>query len=302
MPVLLNVSNIIRQDLFRRSDWMRPAAIYHYTTTEAFFRIVESQELWLSDYAYLNDASEIHHGLDIASRAVGELIDTECEEFGLFGNVIARAKANPPRLCVACFSLQRDSLSQWRAYSHGGCGVALGFGAAELVTGLGYPDDIHLSRVVYADRQKKRLLRHFVHCFKVARQIDQRSNNPRWLEYYDDFMLAVLFELAALCKDSGFSDEREVRLFFQESKVLREIYGPVLKRFRLASGILVPYVSTNDLHRGREREEKQNRLNLAEVVVGPHPKMALVARSVTEYLESKGYDDVPVRTSTVPFR
>lgn len=303
MPVVLQVPRIVRQDLIRRADWMRPAPIYHYTTTEAFFQIVESQELWLSDHSYLNDASEISHGLELAARAVRELIEADHQDIQIFHDVLTRAESNPPRMCLACFSLQRDSLSQWRAYSGGGCGVALGFGSDELVSGLKYPDDINLARVVYSHRQKRRLMRHFVHFFKMARQVDRQSDKPRWLEPYPNLMWSLLFELAALCKDGGFSDEREVRLLFQESTALREHFGPVVKRFRPAGGVLVPYVSTNDFHRiGLDSDTHRGRLNLFEVVVGPNSKMELVARGVAEYLESKGYQNVRVHKSSIPFR
>jgi len=40
--------------------------VYHYTTVAAFKSIIDSQELWLTDYAYLNDSSEVRHGLELA--------------------------------------------------------------------------------------------------------------------------------------------------------------------------------------------------------------------------------------------
>ena len=91
--------------------------VYHYTTLDALQKIVESQELWLTDYAYLNDSSEVHHGLNLAKEALStQLASLTRDERQIFEALFKLQTENQPRICVACFSFERDSLSQWRGY------------------------------------------------------------------------------------------------------------------------------------------------------------------------------------------
>src|SRR5262249_9043057 len=107
-----------------------PPFLYHYTTLHALRGIMDSQVLWATDIRYMNDASELTYGIQIAretflgdsrpavQRLLSELVRVEgigdqLPDFSVF---------------VASLSQCRDSLSQWRAYSRGSLGVAIEFG------------------------------------------------------------------------------------------------------------------------------------------------------------------------------
>jgi len=50
----------------------RPRLIYHYTNDAGLIGIVEKGELWFTDAGFLNDPSELDHGVMVSSRRFGE--------------------------------------------------------------------------------------------------------------------------------------------------------------------------------------------------------------------------------------
>src|SRR5262245_41785149 len=99
-----------------------PHALHHYTTSRGLAEILRTGVIRATSAFYLNDSSEIIHGLD-RFRAV---VDTG---FGRSGNahehLIAAQFGNLDFLKsrdihVFCLSEEENQLSQWRAY--GGTG------------------------------------------------------------------------------------------------------------------------------------------------------------------------------------
>ena len=57
----------MRKGLVAKYDTSESPIVYHYTTPEGLWGIIDSGELWMSDYSYLNDAVELNYGLQLAS-------------------------------------------------------------------------------------------------------------------------------------------------------------------------------------------------------------------------------------------
>ena len=130
-------------DRLRNADDER--LIYHYCSAETLLAIVQNKTLRFSDINMLNDAEEGWWGYRIFEEAATNVInrtglpkeacaliegldktfvdkiDTLWSTSGL--NLIS---------FVSCFSTERDSLSQWRAYADDGRGFAIGFRVSEL--------------------------------------------------------------------------------------------------------------------------------------------------------------------------
>jgi hypothetical protein len=66
------IRSTVRNELLRLAQ-PKGEPIYHYKSLEGFQGIVESQDLWLTESAFMNDASEIEHGIEL-SREVFEAI------------------------------------------------------------------------------------------------------------------------------------------------------------------------------------------------------------------------------------
>jgi hypothetical protein len=279
--------------------------IYHYTTLGALKSIIENQELWLTDYKYLNDASEILHGMQVAREVFASAVsDASSESAAVLSALLEIPQDQLPRICVSCFSTQRDSLTQWKGYSGGQAGVAIAIQPRSFLEGLANPRDLHTAEILYDPTTKRQLLQGFFHDWAALRDKDVNAGNvPPGL--YETLPRTYLVELLAMMKDKAFSDEREYRCVYleEESGFLTRLNGRAPKRFRSSGHLLAPYTTTKDLaSRSSIGEVSKYRLNLQEVIVGPHPHQDLIVSGVREFLDEHRYSDVVVSPSKVPFR
>lgn len=282
-----------------------PQRIYHYTSAPAFKLIVESQELWLSDYRFLNDSSEVSHGLSLADQVFAERSsEMTSAARRLFSLMLSRDAENQPRVCVACFSFERDSLTQWKAYGDRALGICLGVDPLMFVSAAGAVKASRFSPVIYRDDFKHHLLRSFLHDWSqlVALDADDDVATP---DLYEKAIRLYLFELLAMMKDAAFADEREVRLIYiDHAKSFAELPLEVAAtRYRSAGPLIVPFTTTKDVSVLPHAQPKLgSRIAITDVVVGPHPLKELATFGIKEFLAASGYSDVPVDASVVPFR
>jgi len=99
--------------------------LYHYTSIEAFRKIVESQKIRATRYDQMNDASEVKLGIDNLLEAVKKHeTDDSFRDYLISG--IEGYKEGTLEVYILSLSDAADSLDQWRAYAPNG-GVAIGF-------------------------------------------------------------------------------------------------------------------------------------------------------------------------------
>jgi hypothetical protein len=108
-----------------------PSIIYHYTDDDGLHGILKAGNLRFTDIFYLNDPSELRHGINYAIKFLREKAENGSDAMKSFSNhfkdlVEARIEAVAHHF-VCCFSAERDELGQWRAYADNGHGYALGF-------------------------------------------------------------------------------------------------------------------------------------------------------------------------------
>jgi hypothetical protein len=296
----LSASNVVDREIQRqvgRQTWPTEL-VYHYTLASGLQGIIESRSIWLSDFSYLNDATEVRHGLGVARNVLEELRQekrhTDSPE--LFNALLTTfSDEKHPRVCMACFSREGDSLSQWRAYGT----VALGFRASPLMFGQNTMMNPKLQAVIYSPDKQRQQLRILFHHHSLALQKDLETHGRRMFDIHHDYVVGTLYSHIAFFKDEAFADEREYRLVYIENPELFEKIGIARapKHFRSRGNILIPYVKSSDLV-----EELPAKLPLEEVIIGPQENVTLVERSVSEFLEAHGYNEVRVRRSRVPYR
>lgn len=309
------VRSTVRSELLRLAQ-PSYGAMYHYTSLEGFQGIIESSDLWLTDSAFMNDASELEHGVDLSR----EVFESRATNGSPIADVLRGLTNIPvaarPRVNIACFSSARDHLSQWRAYSQNTVGIALGFATEKLMPALGYPSECTLVPVLYSDTHKRALLDCFARFFSEAysrdamRQISVRQRDGSSKEFYptdgyNNSLSGLFFELVTSCKHSAFADEHEIRLVYTEHNDIIESFNleRAKKRFRRANGFLAPYTTVDDIRETNlDRTVERERFPLTEVIVGPHPRAELTALSIRQFLDTHGYSDVPVSQSAAPYR
>lgn len=197
---------------------MSDQLVYHYCDLHTFISIVRRGELWLSDISKSNDSMELDWAKRMfrreASHVVREHIDLAPAGFDpaaatsyLASPSIGPGSQDFMRCYAMCFSVQPDSLGQWRGYADDGAGVALGFdsSAFEAVHRRGGSAAFEYDSVIY-DQVEARARVQLAFADVSIRQ--PTSSLVQDLQERE----ARLFLLAPFLKNPTFRGEQEKRL------------------------------------------------------------------------------------------
>ena len=271
-----------------------PSLIYHYTTLEGFVGIVQSRSMWLSDYSFLNDKHELMHGTEIIREVIAEMLEARpnsriADLLHYWDQEIAEPNH---RVCIASFSAENDSLSQWRAYGT----IAIGINPRHLPV---HAHQTRLQPVEYDHDIQRKLstvyLYHMTQMYEADLSEDRLERIPDVYHQTDRFV-----ELAAFFKDPAFRTEQEYRLaYIENSEVLNSLnVSAPPKRFRISKSRLQPYLASDELFPIKNQHRP---LEIEEVILGPEAD-ELFERGIREFLDSCEMADVSVRRSRVPYR
>jgi len=185
--------------------------MYHFTDAAGIRGILESGELWLTDYRDLPDESEIRDGQHVAKAT----FDSLRSDFHTETNKLLDSMVNAPLpegVYVSCFSMARESAYHWSEFA------ADSSGAAIALDSLGFerflesdPFAIQFTRVAYIWDVKAGLFAHLATwleelvSFDLARGVFDR-------DAYEREMTQIFGELLPTCKDVSFLREHEIRL------------------------------------------------------------------------------------------
>jgi hypothetical protein len=295
---------------------------WHYTSGQSLLSIVESGKLYATQVSCLNDSTEIRYGSKLLRDAYlqiqtkGSLPPDEThvlEEVvkALVDNPATPSHA-PSQWFVTCFSKRRDDLSQWRAYSGGENGYAIGFMAA----GLFQRTNSLVVRVNYNEAQHKEVaanvasatLRFFRegldsgygvvpipgldgHTPEKARALKAKS----WAEEFLPIWQQWIGRLAAMVKDPSFHAEDEYRLIHElQVSELPELH------YRQKQSLMARHLPM--IYPLHGNATQSCRLPITEIIVGPSRHKEISAVSVRTFMQQKGYPDVLVSVSKIPFQ
>jgi|WetSurMetagenome_2_1015567.scaffolds.fasta_scaffold48398_3 hypothetical protein len=264
---------VLKEALMAKYATVRPELLYHYTTPQACFAILDSprRRLWASSIIRQNDSSEMR----FSSRLIGRIA------VKMFPNVewlreVATPEKSPVDTTVVSFCGKADLLSQWRAYGKGGGGCAIGFDA----NGLASTHHYQLRPVIYKPKAQKELIEGaLVGILKILKQYD--APHP------ECFATIAVQLLAPWLKHPSFAEEHEWRLVG---------FGPRLK-FRAGNEGVIPY-----------SEVTFNKAWLKELWLGPTSDVRMNKQAWDVFLGKKfgrAKDDTPkvtIKTSAIPLR
>ena len=288
--------------------------LYHYTSLDAFQKIVTSGEIWATDSRYLNDTTEFKYSLDLAKEVLeGRNLKNSDYAEGFI------ASANQTSIYVFSLSKRKDLLSQWRAYCPNG-GVSIGFSKRVLEI-FAKQQRFELVKCIYSrEKQKERLIA----AIEETERPDYR---------------AILGVLAAF-KHYGFEEEEEYRLISEAPTYESRMWGggEHEPEWRTTTSMLIQYkkfllsdLNLEDLKKlhpnlsedkvkgllFREQipahwhEERDRPEPYREVIVSPSAHQELVENAVSEFVKSKTFygksarapsGRVNVSSSSVPYR
>jgi len=190
--------------------------IYHYTDQSGLVGIIERREIWATNVSFLNDTSEVSHGVNYLGDHKGELLNALIESRALdsrfsksYGAVLEyliskaeeRYLLKDPReyLFVSSFfdssALRRakgrrvdagDVLEQWRAYSKGGVGYSIGFDRSVLESQVAKEAGTHFysycGGCIYSEDEKAAEAKGILELLKPACDIAMRIAYKDWAQ------------------------------------------------------------------------------------------------------------------------
>jgi hypothetical protein len=218
-----DVTPLVRAELERTTPKVAMAStVFHYTNVEGLVGIIESDDLWLTDYEFLNDATEVRYGLNLLSSVLQDAAasDKDSRTLELIGAWSRKVEDPlPDRVCLACFSSNGDSLSQWRGYGSGASAVAIGFDLQRST--FHRLHETHLGPVIYDPELQKLLLATAVHVhFQMDRWDEGKPNKNPTYDIFAEGSFDRFFRDLVFFKNPAFAEEKEIRLVYSEPSTL----------------------------------------------------------------------------------
>lgn len=215
----------------RAAMFERKGRLVHYTTADNALAILRSKEVWLRNVRYMNDFSEVEHGIQMLVRffrqANSEFPDVGHNELkqalervrpgvlaksiSLFNTWIPSIEAKTFITCLSEHDDDEDEigrLSMWRGYGRGANPVALVINPAPFAL-FGDALGAYSSPVLYRTQDQ---------FFESMREIPKRIEaEHEFLQHTDeDILVQMIFQMllasAISQKHRGFAEEREWRV------------------------------------------------------------------------------------------
>jgi len=227
-------------------DGTVPNTLHHYTNLQSLCGIIENKELRATNVKYLNDYTEILHGLNIAIGLCNEILKDELNDSQkVFINSIIQSQDVFLNTDIYVVSLceNEDMLSQWRGYGDKHRSVCIGFNTDKLDfhTKVNPYCPTKLNRVIYDINEQGRLIFEFIRDYIVAIKdlpIEFAvKNNP--------VKLYGLLILLARMKNPAWNEEKEWRLIFGAHESVFPVEKLWKAHFRCGPYSLLPYIKAN---------------------------------------------------------
>lgn len=285
---------------FNKYDPSKNAIIYHYCDLNTFLAIIESRTIRLSDINTMNDFGEMHWAYDRFIDAANmdyskddkPFLDA-CDE--VFSNLQTHTLP-----AVACFSLDGDVLSQWRAYAGDGSGVAIGFDGNSIGK-----LSVRCARVAYSVPDQVQYFREVLTALKPiwenSKTHDEAHKAFRELAFHSAIDMCLM-------KNPAFHEEKEVRIIRaltvkrkNEQWYLEDEGGSSTDKtsrrkqkisYRSRDGGIVAYVDLPLSGLGNQV--------IKEVVIGPKSRNNGI--DVSMALSASGFNGFSIRRSKATYR
>ncbi|MCX7111039.1 MAG: DUF2971 domain-containing protein [Proteobacteria bacterium] len=273
--------------------------LYHYTNVEGFLCIMKFKKLWLSGAHNLNDHQEISWTNNKIFNILKQLADASGSKHAQeLWEVITLNKLTP---YICSFSTKGDLLSQWRAYTNDGKGVAIGFRNDLLPHSQRLPmyssvpkDSVTTLQVVYDTKVQDNTIEGI-----ISEYLKSRKDNPN----NSDSIINASFLLNGLStafKNEAFHEECEWRMI--HTPMIMEAYetnkttiysGISQARHRVSSDRLITYFEfdfSNLIESGI----------VCDLILGPKCKMTEYDLEI--FLSLNGFEKLKFRRSVATYR
>ena len=258
--------------------------LHHYTGQQGLVGIVGSGKLWATQVQYMNNSTEFGLALGVLQQRLAAHLLRQAKGFDRVKAYAASAEALQGlanlNIFAACFCESPDLLSQWRGYSQGSYGYAIGF-RKQYITEIAQRQDFVFAKCIYS-----RVLQATIADEIVQMSIDKDNVLDK------EILQTTLSRCGAFFKDPSFSEEQEWRLVaYSESNDDVHV--------RPGKSSLLPYYEIPMTRR--------DAAFIDSVRIGPCPHPELAEAAVRKLLMRRNVmSESNLRTnvirSTVPFR
>lgn len=283
--------------------------INHYTDMNGLYGILNNKCFWLTNILYLNDSKEIFNGRDISINLINILLNNillNKKRYACFKNVlnitIDYLNSNEfKNIYITSFSLENDSLEQWRAYSKNGSGVSISFNTRTKSTyphfGLG--NFMSLVKVIYDDKLKNKILFSiiFKYFYEYKKDNDKIFSDNDYVEHLAQALTRVFVHF----KHSSFQSEKEVRLVCAAQNDFERFNN---KEYRVVNNVIVPYLSSNNtkLKDSNGIKLKVDLIPVDKITIGPKNNQDIVLNGIKDFVNEIGYKNIKIEKSKIPYR
>ena len=268
--------------------------LYHYCGLDAFLSIIKNSTLWLSDIRKSNDYLECVYCRDKINEKIRGFLedDKEALEAWDFGYNINSDLSMDMISYVACFSENKDQLSQWTGYADNGAGIAVGF-SRESFADLKEAGPSHISfrKVIYDEKEQEKFIE------RIARESIKAMETKPVAQVAAELNQNYRLQFPVL-KNASFEEEAEWRIIFNDSfsKRKRHVGKNILFsgiRYTVREKRLVSYI---------EMDFSKLKYNaIKEIWIGPKAEVEI--QDILHLLDVYGYyDDVENYNESAPIK
>ena len=224
----------------------------------------------------MNDLSEGKYGIELLDKYIKDNAVSQIQQ----SIEAQKSKQLDDSKYAFCLCEEKDVLGQWREYSEGGAGFAIGFDTKKLTE-----KKYRIVRIIYDVGKQKEILSKVFGLTKTF----VKPNTPTVDK--SAIVNAISSEASVLFKHPAFQDEREWRIV----TTINGGNGNI--KYRVGKFGVTPY-----LEAGRKQSKEWDIFPIVHVVCGPSPNSIRGQNNLIRYLESIGLGHVQVDTSTIPLR
>lgn len=320
---------------------------YHYCGLDSLFGMITSKSLWLTSLESTNDKKELKFGQETFNKALQGLIDDE--NYKDIRKELMKILNAPKDLTYKryrpnfkyygmSFISNKDSLTHWERYGNDGYGVCLGinFGMIDkLFEDYGIPKMcsswIYSNQIIYEEEKQIDHLQKSVlneingFYYQLRNKENTQSINITDIPHIcNSIYYNTLAQSKPIFKDHGFSDEKEIRLVFEEGQAEEQAkyYSSIASEveytdsFLKISKHLNQIIDELDLYKSNKQHgiigdtiRSYYAMNLSkiwsdklitEVIIGP--RCFQNRKELKSFLKANGLNRTNVNISDIPIR
>lgn len=293
--------------------------LYHYTSPQGLYAILDKATLRFTDCQYLNDKSEFVHIFQPLEKAIrlmsnqfqekigNRVLDVlereyQTDECKLLDMVGAKMKLRfyNMRYYVFCASSAKDDLNMWNYYTKGGAyqGYNIGFTSSEIANGFidVKNEDILVfyGKVLYTEKEQVEFLKEKLSVYE--KNLDDYPDFYNEQEHVD-FAIGKVKEIInyyrLFLKDSAFSNEREYRFVIAMPTDIK-IQSESLKiGYSMRNGIMTPHCDLRFKYKSK----------ISNITISPMMEAGIAEQGLRQFLKHKGFKEkIGIAQSKIPIR